>query len=406
MILKNKISADSTEARLPGENGIHIGWFHRYPARFSQESLCQIFKGVLLKLGRYPHNILDPFTGTGASLSFAKQLGIPSFGKELTPLGVLICRVRLNPPEDLDCALAVAQQISKAECKGNSERINPELRVWIGEENSSRLDCILSKLADIKDERIHDWLHLALSSALRPSSIWLAGSIKPQVDPLRSHSDIRNHFLRMAKTLRKDCQREICRYKPDCPSVVFQGDSCHLELESDSVDVILTSPPYGSMYDYFDVHRLSYLAFGWKQSKVQQIGKSAGIERDGNGFIPPSFMKRWYYNNFRREVTIEGRSLRAYFQGMNKHLREAHRVLRPGGVIAYAVADSIKKGRTFALTKAFVDLLKTNGFSEVQIKLREQNNKRILPAGRDVKTGRFDSTSKPSISEYIIYAGK
>ena len=43
-----------------------LGWFHRYPARFHQDALHEIFERVYLALG-IPSLVLDPFAGTGST---------------------------------------------------------------------------------------------------------------------------------------------------------------------------------------------------------------------------------------------------------------------------------------------------------------------------------------------------
>src|SRR5437763_7162952 len=100
-----------------------------------------------------------------------------------------------------------------------------------------------------------------------------------------------------------------------------------MPLADQAVDAIITRPPYWKMYDYFDVHRLTYLAFHWPYHSPFQIGRFNGIERDGAGFIPPRFMKDWYTHQFRKENTGDGRSLRAYWCSMRLHVAEAKRVL-------------------------------------------------------------------------------
>ena len=117
-------------------------------------------------------------------------------------------------------------------------------------------------------------------------------------------------------------------------------------------------------------------------------------------------MKRWYYKDFRGEITAEGRALREYFQGMEQHFYEAYRVLKKGGIAAYAVANSIKRGKKFSLVEALGELLREVGFVEIEIRSRKQTHKRILPAGRDIETGRFDSNAKPMVNEFVVFAKK
>jgi len=186
---------------------------------------------------------------------------------------------------------------------------------------------------------------------------------------------------------------------------MHQGDARSLPFADQTIDAVVTSPPYWTMYDYCDVHRLSYLAFDWPRQSDQLIGRKYGIERDGIGFTPPRYMSRWYYDEFHGENTTNGRALREYFVRMRKHLEEIRRVIRPRGAIAYAVANSFRSGARFRLATALAQLIREVGFDEIAIASRMGSHRRILPAGRDWQTGRFsgrDSTGK--ITEVIIFA--
>ena len=382
-----------------------LGWFHRYPARFHSDVLGQMFDGVEARLGRTPEIILDPFAGTGSTLSFAKQQAISSVGVELTPLGVLISNVRLNPIRDVNTAVNFAEEIAAVETAQPSHNFTPELVFWIGQKNSLVLADYLNRIGRVRDTKLKRWLHLAVSSSLRPSSKWLVGSIKPQVDPQRKPSPIATHFLRCARILGRDCEAEWAGYQKNTDSKVYRGDAQRLPLSDNSVESVITSPPYGTMYDYFDVHRLSYLAFGWKCDLQKQIGRPNHVECDGEGFKPPRHMAMWYREKFRAEVTLDGRALRAYFVAMRQHLREAKRVLKRGGVLAYAMANTFRNGGRFALAQALADVMRKLGFKEVELIRRENSHRRILPAGRDRQTGRFSSTApEASVDEYLIFA--
>ena len=138
-----------------------------------------------------------------ATLLYARQKGIASAGVELTPLGNLIANVRLDPPSDLHAALEFAEGLVRERNEFKNHSFPKELVDWIGQENTVTLSNYLMKLTELSDHRLRRWLQLAVSSALRPCSAWLAGSIKPQVDPSRRTSPIEYHFLRAARILYK-----------------------------------------------------------------------------------------------------------------------------------------------------------------------------------------------------------
>lgn len=385
------------------ESAPEIRWFHRYPARFPRDALIEIMATVCDKLGTLPNLMLDPFSGTGSTLAVARQLGIPSIGMELTQLGVLIAQVRLDPPDDLESALVVAEELALLQPIRKDLPFPDELVGWIGIENASVLAQYLERVNDIKENKLKSWMQLAISSALRPSSRWLAGSIKPQTDPTRIPPPIGPNLIRAARALRRDCDAESRKSNVHIPAHVVKGDARRLPLATGTVDAVVTSPPYATMYDYFDVHRLSYLAFGWRREWHLQIGQATRVSMDGTGFVPPPSMIEWY-REYRGEVTAEGRSLRAYINSMRTHFAEIARVLRPRGIVAYAVANSIRRGRTFRLVDALMELISEFDFDEVHAEPRMNSTRRILPAGRDPKTGRFSSGTNPAVDEQVIYA--
>ena len=303
-----KSHSKRTIAACLGSLDFRLGWFHRYPARFSSEVLRQALFDIAASMGRPPASILDPFAGTGATLSAAKQLGIPSYGYELTHLGTLIARVRLNPPASPEAALRIALMLANRRRTGSLKRVDPSLIPWVGESNAADIDYLLREIDLVCDSRLRSWLLLALSSSLRPSSVWLSGSIKPQIDPRRRYTPMRDHFVRCAMRLEKDCELESSLFVQGCPSIVKQGSSQILNLPSNCIEAVITSPPYGSMYDYYDVHRLSYLAFSWPRFSDLQIGRASNIDRDGDGFTAPRTMKRWY-QYYGKEQSVEGRLL-------------------------------------------------------------------------------------------------
>ncbi len=384
---------------------LELGWFHRYPARFPASALAEIFASVQEKLEQAPLLVLDPFAGTGSTLAAARQLGLPSVGVELTYLGTLIAQVRLAPPEDLGKALATAEEMAllmPTGKTGNKPSVPEDLVYWIGQNNACVLTKWFTQLSSEQDTKLKRWLQLAISSALRPSSRWLPGSIKPQTDPTRVPPPIGVNLQRAARALARDCRMESKNLT--IPASIKPGDARTLPLESSSVCAVITSPPYATMYDYYDVQRLSYLAFGWPQESYLQIGRSREISKDGSGFTPPPSMENWYCGLYRGEMTLAGRALRAYLQAMRQHFSEIERVLRPGGIIAYAVANSFKSGKTFRLVEAMAELIAEFSFKDISVELRRNSVRRILPAGRDPKTGRFSSSSQPAVDERVIYA--
>lgn len=394
-----------TDSSLAKSKHPRLAWFHRYPARFPAEVVTAMFAGVEGRLGRAPNIILDPFAGSGTTLAAARQLGIASIGVELSDVGVLITKVRLSPPRNIERARKLIEGWVDRPPRITVSQINPTLEHWLGSHNAILLTSYLNRWAALTDIRIKRFAALAVSSALRPASRWLPGSIKPQIDPLRNPPALDVALRRSVRALAHDCECERVD-QPRPRARVIQGDATQLRLEPNSVDAVITSPPYFTTYDYFDVHRLSYLAFGWPMRSRALVGQRYKVSSDGVGFVAPNSMVPWYIHKFRAEETVEGRALRLYIQRLSKHLKQLHDIMRSGAILAYGVANSIRRQTKFDLVSCLVDLLSQRDFVQIEVVPRATTTRRILPAGRSVRTGRFDGSGEPSVKEFVVYARK
>lgn len=402
-------SVDQAALKRSAQRGplkIELGWFHRYPARFASEVLGAILAGVLRRIEGDLQVCLDPFAGTGATIAACRQIGVASIGIELSQLGVEISRLRLEPPSDVEAVLKTIEAWT-SEIPPSRSRVGRDLEWWLGNLNARCLTGYLSKIPALPDESARRFARVAVSQSLRPASRWLAGSVKVTADPTRTPPPIGDQLRKWARVIAQDCINESARSPringAPSPATTILGDARFVPLAAGTVDAVVTSPPYFVTYDYFEVNRLSYLAFGWDQPRQLQVGVRHGVETDGVGFVAPQPFKRWY-KEFGEEQGAFGRALRAYSQSLRVQMAELFRVVRPGGIVAYAVANSTRKERSFELAKAVRDMLSEAGFVDLEIAARGLGDRHILPVTRDSRSGQFATEGIAGVSERIVYA--
>jgi len=115
------------------------------------------------------------------------------------------------------------------------------------------------------------------------------------------------------------------------PNISF-CDSQKLSLEDETIDLIITSPPYASnAIDYMRAHKFSLVWFGYKiEDLTKKRNDYIGSEATANYCFEdlPE-----YTNNKIAEVssidTNRGKVLKRYFSEMKKTLKEMYRVLKP-----------------------------------------------------------------------------
>jgi DNA modification methylase len=121
------------------------------------------------------------------------------------------------------------------------------------------------------------------------------------------------------------------------------GDARDLsKITPESLDLIVSSPPYPGVYDYFDHHELRLRWLGMDQTAFEESEIGARRRLSGIGF--QAAVETWE-NEF-------GACLEAF--------REA---LAPQGSIALVIADSVLGGRALYADEAIRDLAIAHGLA-------------------------------------------
>ena len=166
------------------------------------------------------------------------------------------------------------------------------------------------------------------------------------------------------------------------PLVSF-GDAKRIPLASNSVDLIVTSPPYANAIDYMRAHKFSLV---WFKKTVAELGElraayigSERIGRSGYGHLPETVER------VIATIGVLDRSkakiLRKYFLEMGHALSEMHRVLKYDAVAVVVVGTSVMRGVNVQTHKCLADVASQRGFEVVGIGRRAlDRNRRMMPA--------------------------
>jgi adenine-specific DNA methylase len=126
-------------------------------------------------------------------------------------------------------------------------------------------------------------------------------------------------------------------------TVVKQGDARKLVIESDSIDLVLTSPPYLNAIDYMRCSKFSLVWMGHTVSELRQIrAVSVGTEASSEQALEATWVKS-LIKQLGLKPALSNRHhalLAQYVWDMGQALVEVSRVLRAGGRAVYVVGDS------------------------------------------------------------------
>jgi adenine-specific DNA methylase len=367
---------------------------HPFPARMAP--------GIALEaLGENKRTlrVLDPMVGSGTVLTVARANGHRAFGVDIDPLAVLLAsvwtrtveaeRVRDEATEILDRARKGFSLLQSGQAYPASSDVETRkfVRYWFDDYARRQLAALSVVISRIHDHATRDVLWCALSRLIITKQA--GASLAMDLSHSRPHRHFTrapikpfNRFLSAVETIICNCPQS--RSEAVGPvAVVKRGDARKLEIESESIDLVLTSPPYLNAIDYMRCSKFSLVWMGYTVSEIRQIrGESVGTQASSEEALDAEWVES-LIRQLKLRPTLSSRDhalLAKYVWDMEHALAEASRVLRRGGRAVYVVGDSMSRG-TFIRNSMIVTLLAQRcGLSLVSRQSRSlPANRRYLP---------------------------
>ncbi len=319
--------------------------------------------------------VFDPFCGTGTTLVECQKLGIPSFGLEAMPMSHFASKVKTNWAfEPLGMKKFSGKVSAEAEHllknlpdpseykKLSSEK---EKLLISGSISSLPLHRLLTLFEILSDARRNgggkfcDHAQLALAKVAVADASNLRFGPEVGVGVKKSDAEVVTAWQKRMEEIADDIS-EIGEYDGG-KATVFRGDARQIPcvLESESVNAVITSPPYPNEKDYSRTTRLESVLLGFASDNedLRKVKKSL-VRSNTRSIYKDDEDEFWVSRNLevcRISEEIEARRIalgktsgfernyarvaRNYFGGMARHLESLKQVLRPGAKLAYVVGD-------------------------------------------------------------------
>ncbi len=396
--------------------------FHSFPAKFPPQ-LPRKFIAGLTDVGDV---VLDPMVGSGTTIVEAFLAGRRGVGFDIDPLALTISKVKVTPI-DVGPAIDAGQKIlEKAESSlKEREKTEQTLRqrwnsktqqfvdYWFARETQIELQALASAIEEIADPDLKIFFQLAFSSTIITKSggvslaLDLAHTRPHRAKVIMTHdgkvivgkervNDPSPRIKFLTKTLRpalaefaKRLERNLDgiqmpasgRFEP----MIGSGDAQSLPLPTDSVDLIVTSPPYASnAIDYMRAHKFSLVWMGYPigdlgRKRKEYIGGEAVTDIE---FAELPDVAAAIVAEIAKVDGKKSRVLHRYYSEMTRTLQEMFRVLKPGKVAIVVVGNSTMRGQDTRTDICLADIGKTVGFEVPRIGVRNlDRNRRMMPAG-------------------------
>jgi DNA modification methylase len=350
--------------------------------------------------------VLDPMVGSGTTLVEARLCGREAWGCDIDPLSRLIAKVKATDVDltALDRAIASLENRLRGLDLDDSWRPDlPDVERWFRPQVAKDLSRIRHALLSSRAPRpVRDLCWVAFSSVI---------TARTSVANARDVVHSRHHYRRWTKDPRT-CERFLRRLRqirgmvadfskrvaeaPQRTDVRIVGsDARALPADTESVDLIFTSPPYCTALDYTRAHMFSV---GWMDSWLgtsvaeyrdlgrRYVGSERGPMRVGSaaGTLPPALgcepvdaIVRTFADDPKRAWIVQ-----RYFADMQRVLAESARVLRPGKAMVLVVCPSNIRRHPVPTHELFVELARAQRPAlevELLVERTIHDRRRLMP---------------------------
>ncbi|MCA0948671.1 DNA methyltransferase [Shewanella chilikensis] len=388
-------------------------YIHKYPAKLLKH--IPIFF-LNANLTNKTATILDPFCGTGTVLLESIKKGYKSIGTDANPIARLIAKVKTTPLEVTELKNELSAIMSANRHLNNFKTPNvTNIDLWFLPHVKSDLS-VLKKIIDSNTStKNRDFFLVCFSNILKKVSIadpnlsvpvrlkpekYKSKDLKEKASTRLEQIKLINVFQVYESQARENISRmqKLASINDLGIATVIGNDAKQLrydyqenapELKRESVDLIITSPPYAGAQKYV---RASSFSLGWLGFCETSTLKSFENESIGREHYPTSLISKkisFGINEIDSRISeiYTTNPLRAYINGnylreMDIAIKEMYRVLKAGKYCIIVIGNNEVCGKPFN-TQLYINLLaERHGFS-TEMKLVDNIHSRGLMTKRN-----------------------
>ncbi|MHC1569611.1 MAG: DNA methyltransferase [Candidatus Syntropharchaeales archaeon] len=368
---------------------------HAFAAKFPPQ-LPRLFINELTRPGE---RVLDPMVGSGTTLVEAVLAGREGIGIDLDPLALIITKVKstaFDLPlcvktgiDVLRCARRRFRSISEYEIRRSySDKAMEFFRYWFEERVIYELYALADTIRSVENPDVRTFLEVVFSSII----ITKTGGVSRARDlaHTRPHRDINKKIRGNVFDIFWDRMISAIQSLEDIvdapgTAYVIQADARRLPLASESVHLIVTSPPYvANAIDYMRAHKFSLIWLGYEPEDLTDLRRRyIGAELRYSNLDFPSEICNNVLRMLKQRDERRAEVVAYYFHDMEVILREMLRVTAKGSPVILVVGSSTIRGVKIQTPVILAEIASSIGFHLIGIAKREIiRDARMMPVSR------------------------
>lgn len=360
---------------------------HTYPAMF----IPQVARRILEAYSKPRDTVCDIFCGSGTALVESKLLGRNVYGIDLNPLAVFLAKAKTTPIDPKKLTKEYLEVLSRFKEIRDKEVETPEFNnidFWFKEPVIVKLAKLKKAIQQIQDEAIKNFLMVAFSETVRYSSNTKTGEFKLvriKGEKLEKHNpDVLRLFRRSAEKNIAG-MTDYFRDAKDTRVNIIYGDSSKANgIIDNSIDCILTSPPYGDSRTTVAYGQFSRLSAQWIDV-FDDPNKAPGVDNELLGGKATKTLKHMlpseYLNDALDKIAKQDEKracdVLSFYIGLNDCMVQAHKMLKKGKYFCLVIGNRLVKQVRIPTDFIIAELGEKIGFSCEYIIVRNIPGKRM-----------------------------
>jgi methylase of polypeptide subunit release factors len=395
------------------EKELKMHRIHAYPAKFPAFITTKAL-GYAKQNKVTVNKMADIFCGCGTVAFEAKRNNIDFWGCDINPVATMIAMAKSKKYDKklLEMYLNLILDHNEFTFKPTVlyANANKRLKYWYSEKRFEQIHQlkIAIETAVPSKSKYHLFFLCAFSNILKASSRWLTKSIKPQVDPKKRPGDVLSAFKEQCEfMINANDESDVAGTSK---TNIVTANFLNASINKPKVDMIVTSPPYVTSYEYADLHQLSSLWLGYTSDYRNLRNGSIGSLYHEYSFEEE--LKRLnstgdkVFSSLLRCDKSKAMAVAKYFLDMQRVTDVCYSMLSDDGLVLFVIGNTEYKGVRVDNAKHLSESLLTSGFKKILMTKRKITRKILTPYRN--KYGRFssDANSKKVYSEEFIIIGR
>jgi len=367
--------------------------YHDYPARM----IPQVAAKIIDLYGKNAKLLFDPYCGTGTSLVEGVIRGLNAVGTDLNPLARIIAESKTSIPDlfILENSLRLFNEfvlrsqpikLEKPPIIAGISRVD----FWFKPQVIEKLLRMKVFIDTLQDDDVKLFFKIAFSETVRESSNTRNDEFKLyryQTEKLkRFNPDV--FYIMSSKLKRNKLGLErfvdrMTRFK-DFPVVkIFDFNTVdgipEATIKQNSIDIVVTSPPYGDSHTtvaYGQYSRLSSAWLGLEEPESVDRKLMGGKVVKKTPHLPSeqllATIESIAQKDYRRSLEVA-----SFYQELNQSIVNVTQAIKPGGFACYVVGNRKVKGIVLPTDVAVRDFFLAAGYDYVDTHHRVIPNKRM-----------------------------